>query len=139
MNDYDIKLQWQKGVHFIAEDRESNQVSIDGSLEIGGDNQGTRPMMMVLMGLASCASMDIVTILNKSKQVFDDFSVKVKAQRSDDIPKVFTKIHLEFIICGKVEQKRFSHAVKLSVEKYCSVAEMLNRSAEITYATKIIN
>jgi putative redox protein len=138
MDDFDIQLEWKNGVHFVASDQEKNQISVDGSAEIGGNNQGTRPMMMVLMGLASCASMDIVTILKKSRQPFEQFNVKVFAKRSNDIPKVFTEIHLLFTVKGEVESKRLDAAVSLSVEKYCSVATMLNKTAKITYSTTII-
>lgn len=134
----DIILTWQNNVHFIAEDDSNNSISIDGSPQIGGQNQGTRPMMMVLMGLASCASMDIVSILNKSKQSISYFKVEVNARRHHEIPRVFTDIHLNFILQGTLDEKKVQRAIKLSVEKYCSVASMLNKTANITYSTHII-
>lgn len=134
-----ITLTWQQGVHFIAEDEQKNEVHVDGSSELGGENQGMRPMMMALVGLSGCASIDIVGILNKSKQAFSAFVVEVHATRREEIPKIFSAIHLTFKLQGRLDEKRVNHAIKLSVEKYCSVAAMLNQSADITYSTEITN
>ena len=113
-------------------------VSIDGSKEIGGNNAGVRPMELVLMSLGSCAAMDIVSILKKSRQNLKEFNIGIEGERDyDQTPAVFKKIHLDFFLFGDLDESKVEKAVNLSVEKYCSVSAMLRNSVEITYSLHI--
>jgi putative redox protein len=126
-------------VHFEASAPSTTvKVHIDGSPEIGGQGLGVRPMEMVLMALASCSSLDFVTILKKQKQNIEDFSVSVEGQRREQVPTIFTKIHLSFILKGTVDEDKAARAAELAVKKYCSVHDMLAAGGvEITYLVKI--
>ncbi len=128
-------------VHFEASAPSSTiKVHIDGSPEIGGQGLGVRPMEMVLMALASCSSLDLVTILKKQKQEIEDFSVDVEAERREQIPHIFTKIHLLFTLKGDIDPAKAERAAELAVKKYCSVHDMLvSGGVEINYSLKIDN
>ncbi|MGV3686563.1 MAG: OsmC family protein [Daejeonella sp.] len=123
-------------VHFEASAPSSTvKVQIDGSPDIGGLGLGVRPMEMVLMALASCSSLDLVSILKKQKQDLQDFSVSVEGERREQIPTVFTKIHMIFTLKGTIDQDKANRAAELAVKKYCSVHDMLAAGGvEITYS-----
>jgi putative redox protein len=122
-------------VLFEGSNEAGNTVTVEGSPEIGGTGQGMRPMEMVLISLASCSSMDIVSILQKKRQPLDDLKVEVTGIRDENVvPKVFKSINMHFIFKGNLRQESVAQAVKLSVEKYCSVVKMLQQSVEITYS-----
>ena len=111
------------------------EVSIDGSEKIGGRNAGVRPMELVLMSLGSCAAMDIVSLLKKQRQKLDDLKIRIKGERDyDKIPAVFTKIHIDFMFYGDLDESKVTKASNLSLEKYCSVSAMLKNSVNITYS-----
>ena len=126
-------------VHFEgSSDSSSVKVQIDGSPEIGGHGLGSRPMELVLIALASCSSLDLVTILKKQKQVINGFSVSVDGQRREAIPHVFTKIHMVFSLSGEIELGKAERAAELAVKKYCSVHDMLAAGGvDISYEIKI--
>lgn len=123
-------------VHFEASAPSSTvKVQIDGSPDIGGLGLGVRPMEMILMALASCSSLDLVSILKKQKQDLQDFSVSVEGERREQIPTVFTKIHMTFTLKGTIDQDKANRAAELAVKKYCSVHDMLAAGGvEITYS-----
>jgi putative redox protein len=124
-------------VHFEAKNSDGNTIHMDGSPEIGGEGLGVRPMQALLMSLAGCSSMDVVSLLKKMRQPLEDMRVEVHGQRVDAVPAVFEKIHMQFILKGEIEEERARKAIGLSVEKYCSVAKMLDKTAEITWGVEI--
>lgn len=114
-------------------------VSIDSDKNAGGNDKGVRPMELVLMGLGSCSSIDLISILKKQRQQLDDLKINVTAKRDQkNTPAVFTKIHLEFILSGPLEKKHVERALDLSINKYCSVSKMLEKTAAISYSYQII-
>lgn len=127
-------------VHFEASAPSTTvKVHIDGSPEIGGQGLGVRPMEMILMALASCSSLDLVSILKKQKQDLKDFSVSVEGERREQIPTVFTKIHMHFILTGEIDPAKAERAAELAVKKYCSVHDMLSAGGvEINYSIEIV-
>ena len=130
------RVQWMgpEQMSFVAEADSGHALVMDGSVEIGGRNLGPRPMELLLMGLGGCSSIDVVMILQKSRQDIRDCVVEISAQRADQDPKVFTEIHLHFVISGKaLDPKRVAHAIGLSAEKYCSASIMLGKTAVITH------
>jgi len=107
---------------------------MDGPPDHGGRNLGPRPMEMLLLGLGGCTTFDIIMILKKSRQAVTDCVVEISAERADEEPKVFTNIHIHFIVTGKdLKEKQVERAVSLSAEKYCSASIMLGAMAEITH------
>lgn len=117
---------------------QGKKIVIDASASIGGKEDGFRPMEIMLAGLAGCSGIDILSMLEKGRQKVTDFQVKVNADRAETDPKVFTRIGIHYTVKGEVTDKRMQTAVDLSIEKYCSVAAMLSKTAKIeaTYEIK---
>jgi len=121
-------------VHFEARNEDGNTVLLDGSPKIGGEGLGARPMQQLLMSLAGCSSMDICSILKKQRQPLEKYRVEAEGERDyDKEPAVFKKIHLTFHFEGELDRQKIERALYLSVRKYCSVARMLEKTADITY------
>ena len=128
-----------KAVHFEGSSELSAvKVNIDGSDAIGGEGKGVRPMELVLMALGSCSVFDLTTILQKQRQDIEDIQVEVKGERRDEIPNIFTKIHISFSMKGQIDELKAQKAAELAVKKYCSVHDMLAAGGiDITYSIKI--
>ncbi len=125
-------------VHFEASGSGNVKVHIDGSEAIGGQGLGVRPMELVLMALGSCSSLDLITILKKQRQEITDFSVEVDGERREEIPTIFTKIHILFRLKGNIDEVKAQKAAELAVKKYCSVHDMLvGGGVEIGYTLEI--
>lgn len=134
------RLKWVEGAAWVAESGSGHAVVVDGSPEIGGRDLGARPMEMLLMAMGSCSAMDVIHILRKSRQNFTSVHVEVDGQRADTEPKVFTDIHLKFVVAGRdLKEAHVKRAVELSAEKYCSASIMLSRGGvNVTHAYEII-
>ena len=134
------KIQWKENVHFEAEADSGHRVLIDGPPDGGGQNRGSRPMELVLMGLGGCAAYDVVSILTKSRQKVTDCVTHVTASRVDEIPQVFDKIHLNFVVTGHgLDEKKVARAVELSADKYCSASRMLEAGGvAITHSYELL-
>ena len=132
------RIKWIEGVSFAGQSESGHTVVMDGPPDAGGKNLGVRPMEMLLLGMGGCTAFDVVHILRKSRQPVSDCVAEIDADRADTDPKVFTKIHVHFIISGKgLDPKRVEQAVKLSAEKYCSASIMLGKVAEVTHDFEI--
>lgn len=133
------RIKWAGEASFIGETESSHAVVMDGPPEMGGRNIGPRPMEMLLLGTGGCTSFDVVHILKKSRQQITDCVAEIEAERASEDPKIFTKIHIHFIVTGKaLKPEQVERAVKLSAEKYCSASIMLGKSAEITHDFEIV-
>lgn len=133
------RVKWVEASSFVAQSGSGHSVLLDGPPEAGGQNLGVRPMEMVLMGLGGCTAFDVVDILRKKRETISDCVVEISAERAETVPKVFTRIHLHYIVSGSnVKDESVKRAVELSAEKYCSVTMMLNKSAEITHDYEVI-
>jgi putative redox protein len=131
-------IRWTDGIQFVAEVGSGHALVVDGSPDHGGRNTGARPMELVLAGAASCTAIDVILMLNKSRQAITSFSVDADAVRASEDPKVFTAIKLTFRVGGKgIDRAAVERAVKLSKEKYCSATAMLGKTAEITTEIEI--
>lgn len=125
--------------HFEASNEQGNKVQMDASPDIGGTNQGMRPMQLLLAAMGGCSSIDVVNILKKQKQDLKDIRVTVTGEREKDaIPSLFTEVHAHFKLYGKLDKDKANKAVTLSIEKYCSVAKTLEAKAKITYSVEVI-
>ena len=133
-------IKWVDGVSFVAESESGHAVVLDGPPDAGGRNIGMRPMEMVLAGMGGCTAFDVVSILQKARQPVTDCRVELSAERADEIPKVFTRIHVHFIVSGRgLKPAQVERAVKLSAEKYCSASIMLGKTAEITHDFEVVD
>ncbi len=135
----DVRVKWVEGMMFLGESESGHAVVLDGPPEIGGKNMGVRPMEMLLLGMGGCTSIDVMQILQKGRQNISDCVAEISAERVDTIPKVFSKIHVHFIVTGKdLKEAVVARAIKLSAEKYCSASIMLEKSVEITHDYEIV-
>jgi putative redox protein len=133
------RVKWIENVCFMGESETGHAVVLDGAPEAGGRNLGMRPMEMLLIGMGACTSFDVVTILKKGRQPVTDCVAEIEAERADEVPKVFTRIHVHFVVTGRgLNPVQVERAVKLSAEKYCSASIMLGKSAEVTHDFEIV-
>jgi putative redox protein len=134
------RVKWVEDVMFLGESGTGHSLVMDGPKEMGGHGTGMRPMELLLLGLGGCTSFDMVQILKKARQDIRDCVVDIDSERSEVVPKVFTKIHVHYKITGKdLKETQVKRAVELSTEKYCSASLMLGKAAEITHDYEIIN
>ena len=133
-------VRWTgEGMTFLAETGSNHVVAMDGAPEGGGRNLAPRPMEMVLLGAGACTAYDVVVILKKSGQQVTGCEVKLSAERAATDPKVFTRIHLHFVVHGRALKRNVvEQAIRLSHEKYCSASAMLGKSAEMTREFEIV-
>lgn len=124
---------WTDRERFIAQASSGHAVVVDA----GPEKTANGPMELVLMGLCSCTAVDVVNILTKKREPFRSVEVHAEGERADTPPKVYTRIKLVYRVTGKVGRKAVEDAVRLSEEKYCSVAGMLQKTAKITYAIEL--
>jgi putative redox protein len=131
-------IRWGSGMTFIAETGSGHVLAMDGAPEAGGRNLAPRPMETVLAGSGGCTAFDVVVILKKSGQDITGCEVKMTAERAQTDPKVFTKIHMHFVVTGNnLKRNLVEHAIRLSREKYCSATAMLAKTAEVTTGFEI--
>ncbi len=135
----EARVRWIDGASFVAETGSGHALVIDGPPEIGGRNLGPRPMELMLLGVGSCSSVDVLHILKRARQNVSACDVRIQAERAETDPKVFTRIHLQFTVSGhQLKPAQVERAVKLSAEKYCSASLMLQATVDITHACEII-
>ncbi len=133
------RVKWVEAATFLGESGSGHAVVMDGPPDSGGRNLGVRPMEMLLLGMGGCTAFDVVYILKRARQPVDDCVVELSAERAESEPKVFTRIHVHFVISGEgLAEKQVARAVELSAEKYCSASLMLGKTAEISHDYEII-
>ena len=137
----DCTVRWTAdGMSFIAETGSNHLVAMDGAPEGGGRNLAPRPMELVLAGSGGCTAYDVVVILKKSGQGVTGCEVKLSAERAATDPKVFTKVHMHFVVRGRTLKRNLvEQAIRLSHEKYCSATAMLLKTAEVTRDFEIMD
>ena len=134
-----ISVKWIDGMLMVGKSDSGHAVVMDGPPEIGGENLGVRPMEMLLLGMAGCTMIDVVSTLKKMREDVVDCQTQVSADRSEEYPKVFTNINVHFILKGKqLNPSKVDKAIKLSAEKYCSASIMIGKTAIITHDFEII-
>ncbi len=132
------RIRWAGEALFVGESGSGHAVVMDGPPEDGGQNLGIRPMEMMLIGTGGCTAFDVVLILKKARQAVTDCVVELSAERAPEPPKVFTAIHIHFIVTGKaLKAAQVKRAIDLSAEKYCSASVMLGKTAMITHDFEI--
>jgi len=134
------RVKWLDHMSFVGESASGHSVVMDGPEDSGGRNLGIRPMEMLLLGMGGCSSFDVVSMLKKGRQDMTSCEVEIEAQRADAEPKVFTKIHMHFIIKGRdISDAKVKKAVSLSADKYCSASIMLGKTAKVTHDYVILS
>ncbi len=132
-------VRWINGMMMVGESASGHAIVMDGPEELGGKNLGVRPMEMLLLGMGGCTTVDVVSTLKKMRENVQDCRVEISAKRADEHPKVFTAIHLHFIVEGdNLNDKKITKAVSLSADKYCSASIMLAKTATVTHNFEVI-
>ena len=133
------RIKWLDHMSFVGESDSGHSVVMDGAPDAGGRNLGVRPMEMLLLGLGGCTAFDVVSILTKSRQQISDCEVEIEAERASEVPKIFTRIHVHFIVSGRaLDAAKVARAVALSADKYSSASRMLEKPATITHDFEIV-
>lgn len=133
------KIRLVEGMTFLGESETGHGVVMDARPEYGGSNLGPSPMEMTLIGMGGCTAIDVVSILRKARQDIQGCVAELDAERANDYPTVFTKIHVHFVVTGTgLSPAKVQNAIDLSAEKYCSVSIMLGKTAEITHDFEIV-
>jgi len=132
-------VEWVEDVMFEAESDSGQSLLLEGPAEQGGRNRGMRPMELILLGVGGCSSFDVVTILKKARQEVTGCVAQLEAERADEVPSVFTRINIHFVVSGTgLKEKQVSRAVELSAEKYCSASIMLSKGGvDLTHSYEI--
>lgn len=133
-------VKWVDGAMFLGESGSGHSVVMDGPEDHGGRNMGVRPMEMLLLGMGGCASFDVMSILQKSRQQVSRCVAELEAERADAVPAVFTRIHLRFVVTGSnLKEAHVKRAVELSAEKYCSASIMMEKAGvEVSHSYEIV-
>jgi putative redox protein len=128
-----------ENMKFVATPQSGHSLVLDTIGEKGGKDSGATPMELILTGLAGCTAMDVISILRKKRENVTDFQVNIEAERTEDFPKVFKKIHIEYVVTGKdINASAVERSIELSETKYCGASAMLRKTAEITNSYKIL-
>ena len=135
----EARVKWVERRTFLGESGSGHSVVMDGAPDAGGRDLGVRPMEMLLLGMGGCTAFDVVDILQKGREPVEDVVIELSGERSEEIPKVFTRIDVKYIITGKgLNPDKVERAVRLSAEKYCSATIMMGATAEITHTIEIV-
>jgi putative redox protein len=132
------RVKWLEGTAMVGESGSGHAVVMDGPPDLGGRNLGVRPMEMLLLGLGGCTEFDVLMILRRGRAQVTDCVVEIDAERATKDPKIFTRIHVHFVVTGHdLNPKQVERAIALSAEKYCSASIMLGAMAEVTHDVEI--
>ncbi len=135
----DAKVTWHDGLHFTGVADSGHDIILDGDPSVGGTDLGARPLELMLMSLAGCTGMDVISILRKKRQDVTGFEVRTHAERSGTHPKVFTAVTVEYIITGhNIDPQAVERAIDLSENAYCPAQAMLVKAVPITHTYQII-
>ena len=133
------RVKWVENLKFIGDAPSGHTIALDGPPEAGGDDSAVRPGELTLVALGGCTGIDVVLILKKMRVEFESFEVVVDAEPAEEVPKVWVKLNVKYIIKGKnIDESKVKKAITLSAEKYCAVSAMLGKTAEITHDFEII-
>ena len=139
MAEHSAIVKQVEGITFVGKTDSNHWVTMDGPENFGGNNAGIRPKELLLLSLAGCTGADVAAILKKKRCIYDRFEIKITAESSDLHPKVYTKIHLEYVFYGnEIGEKDIERAIDLSQNTYCAVTAMLSKSLEISHSYSIV-
>jgi len=133
----EVRARLDKGMQFQGTADSGHEVVMDASEQFGGKDSGPRPMEVLLLALAGCTGMDVISILRKKREPVQGYEVRVSAQRAEEHPKVFTEIRVEHVVSGNVKEASLARAIELSETKYCSVTAMLRPETKISTSYRV--
>ena len=130
----EAQVTWVEERRFVGQASSGHAIVVDASAQ----KLGPSPMELVLIGMAGCTAYDVVSILEKKRQTVSGVEVTARAERADEVPRVYTEIHIEYVVRGRdVKAKAVEDAIRLSKETYCSASIMLGKTAKITTSYRI--
>ncbi|MBP2233617.1 putative redox protein [Sinorhizobium kostiense] len=134
------RVKWVEGRTFVGQSESGHNIVLGTAHGPDGQKPGPSPMELVLIGTGGCSAFDVVHILEKGREAVEDCVVEIDADRADQDPKVFTRIHMHFVVKGRgLSAKKVELAVALSIEKYCSASAMLAKTAAITHDFEVVD
>ncbi len=135
----EAKVTLVRDMQFTGTATSGHRLSMDADDEAGGKNAGFRPMELLLVGFGGCSGMDVISILRKKRQQVTGLDINVRGEKTDDYPKIYKEVHIEYVVKGNgVEKEAVERAIKLSLDKYCSVGATLAKAGKITHSYRII-
>lgn len=135
MAEHKAVVKQLQGITFVGKTDSNNWITMDGPENFGGSNAAIRPKELLLLSLGGCTASDVVAILQKKRADLKNLEIQISAESTETHPKVYTKIHLEFVITGNdIKEKDVERAIELSQKNYCGVTAMLEKSIEITHS-----
>jgi len=138
MSTREAVIRHVKDLTFVGKAGSNHWTTVDASHH-GSIPAATSPMELILIAVGSCTGSDVVSILEKKRASFNSFEIRVSGERAEKDPKVYTAIHVEYVVEGDgITEKDLAHAIELSMTKYCSVSAMLKKSVALTYAHRIL-
>ena len=136
---HEASIRWAGRMTFVGKASTNHLVPMDTTADFNGDGSATKPLELLLIALGGCTGMDIVPLLKKMRQEVTAVELNIAAERSEEHPRVYTRIDVEYVVTGKgLEEDKVKRAVGLSQEKYCSVSAMLKRACPVNYTVRII-
>lgn len=134
------RIKWVEDRTFVGQSGTGHKIVLGTATEPGGPTPGPSPMELVLMGTGGCSAFDVVHILEKGREKIEDVVVELDADRAESDPKVFTRIHMHFIVQGRgLSVQKVERAISLSVEKYCSASAMMAKTATVTHDFEVVD
>lgn len=135
----EARVTLTEGMHFNGTASSGHHLSMDADEAAGGGNKGFRPMELLLVGFGGCSGMDVISILRKKRQNVTGLEINVKGEKTDDYPKVYREVRIEYVVTGKnVQKEAVERAIQLSLEKYCSVGATLAKTGTILSSYRIV-
>ena len=133
------KIKLVEDMQFVGVADSGHAVVMDAPPSVGGRNTGSKPSELLLMAFGGCTGMDVISILRKKKQDVTNFEMNVKGEMPESHPRLFTNIHIEYVVAGKnISEDAVKRAIELSLDKYCMVGNTLNKASKITSSYKIV-
>jgi putative redox protein len=135
----EAKVTLLQDMQFIGSASSGHTLTMDAEDDLGGKNAGFRPMELLLVGFGGCTGMDVVSILRKKRQHVTGLQINIKGEKTEDFPKVYREVHLEYVITGNgIKKEAVDRAIALSLERYCSVGATLAKTGTITHSYRIV-
>lgn len=130
-----VNVKWQDGLRFVASDDKEHSVAMDSSKEHGGEGLAFSPVQLLLAALGGCTGMDVVDVLRKQRQKLTGLEIVVSGERASEHPRVYSKVHVEYKLKGEnLKEKALQTAIRLSVDKYCSVGATISKTAKMSHS-----
>ncbi len=136
----EAKVTLVQDMQFNGQATSGHTLTMDADDASGGHNAGFRPMELLLVGFGGCSGMDVISILRKKRQNVSGLEINVKGEKTEDYPKIYKEVHIEYVVKGKgIDKEAVERAIHLSLDKYCSVGATLAKSGTITHSYKIVD